>query len=137
MTRPYDSVVRNTKSSSRGERMMCRGCSIDGGGDGARLLIQGKGGGLGLTSARMRSRAAWSETTGKKMQRLRRSFVSLAKSPSSAFSQDAEVGTKWKVQCGCRLVDLKLLHAKIGELALEKEFLFGVLSKAGLLSAKP
>ena len=33
-------------------------------------------------------------------------------------------------------VDLKLLHAKIGELTLEKDFLSGALSKAGLLSAK-
>jgi len=34
------------------------------------------------------------------------------------------------------VVDLKLLHAKIGELALENDFLSGALSKAGLLSAK-
>ena len=33
-------------------------------------------------------------------------------------------------------VDLKALHAKIGELALENDFLEGALSKAGLLSAK-
>jgi transposase-like protein len=33
-------------------------------------------------------------------------------------------------------VDLKTLHAKIGELALENDFLSGALSKAGLLSAK-
>lgn len=32
-------------------------------------------------------------------------------------------------------VDLKALHAKIGELALENDFLSGALSKAGLLSA--
>lgn len=34
------------------------------------------------------------------------------------------------------VVDLKALHAKIGELALENDFLSGALSKAGLLSAK-
>ena len=34
------------------------------------------------------------------------------------------------------VVDLKLLHAKIGELTLEKDFLSGALSKAGLLSLK-
>jgi D-alanine-D-alanine ligase-like ATP-grasp enzyme len=34
------------------------------------------------------------------------------------------------------VVDLKLLHAKFGELTLEKDFLSGALSKAGLLSAK-
>ena len=33
-------------------------------------------------------------------------------------------------------VDLKALHAKIGELALENDFLEGALSKAGLRSAK-
>ena len=33
-------------------------------------------------------------------------------------------------------VDVKLLHAKIGELTLENDFLEGALSKAGLLSAK-
>jgi transposase-like protein len=33
-------------------------------------------------------------------------------------------------------VDLKALHAKIGELALENDFLAGALSKAGVLSAK-
>lgn len=33
-------------------------------------------------------------------------------------------------------VDLKALHAKIGELALENDFLEGALNKAGLLSAK-
>jgi transposase len=33
-------------------------------------------------------------------------------------------------------VDLKDLHAKIGQLALENDFLSGALGKAGLLSAK-
>ena len=33
-------------------------------------------------------------------------------------------------------VDLKTLHAKIGELTLENDFLSGALGKAGLLSAK-
>ena len=33
-------------------------------------------------------------------------------------------------------VDLKALHAKIGELTLANDFLSGALSKAGLLSAK-
>lgn len=33
-------------------------------------------------------------------------------------------------------VDLTRLHAKIGELALENDFLSGALGKAGLLSAK-
>ena len=33
-------------------------------------------------------------------------------------------------------VDLKTLHAKIGELTLENDFLEGALTKAGLLSAR-
>jgi transposase len=33
-------------------------------------------------------------------------------------------------------VDLKTLHAKIGELTLENDFLAGALGKAGMLSAK-
>lgn len=33
-------------------------------------------------------------------------------------------------------VDLKELHAKIGQLALENDFLAGALSKAGMLSVK-
>jgi transposase-like protein len=34
------------------------------------------------------------------------------------------------------VVDVKALHAKIGELTLENDFLEGALNKAGLLSAK-
>ena len=34
------------------------------------------------------------------------------------------------------VVDVKALHAKIGELTLANDFLSGALSKAGLLSAK-
>lgn len=33
-------------------------------------------------------------------------------------------------------VDVKTLHAKIGELTLENDFLEGALSKAGMLSAR-
>jgi transposase len=33
-------------------------------------------------------------------------------------------------------IDVKSLHAKIGELTLENDFLEGALTKAGLLSAK-
>ena len=33
-------------------------------------------------------------------------------------------------------VDIKALHAKIGELTLENDFLEGALSKAGLLNAR-
>jgi len=33
-------------------------------------------------------------------------------------------------------VDVKVLHAKIGQLALENDFLEGALTKAGMLSAR-
>ena len=57
--------------------------------------------------------------------------------------------TEWKQQLLARaadvfggskppaaMPDLKTLHAKIGQLALENDFLEGALTKAGLLSAK-
>jgi transposase len=37
---------------------------------------------------------------------------------------------------GSVAVDVKTLHAKIGELTLENDFLAGALNKAGMLSAK-
>ena len=45
---------------------------------------------------------------------------------SSVFGAEAAAAT----------VDLKDLHAKIGQLALENDFLAGALTKAGMLSAK-
>ena len=49
----------------------------------------------------------------------------------------AEVfGPKNGVSQGAPAADLKALHAKIGELTLENDFLEGALTKAGLLSAK-
>jgi transposase-like protein len=54
--------------------------------------------------------------------------------------------TSWKAQLesgaadvfisGAPAIDVKSLHAKIGELTLENDFLEGALTKAGLLSAK-
>src|SRR6059036_3702794 len=41
-----------------------------------------------------------------------------------------------KTETTAPAVDLRVLHAKIGELALESDFLSGALGKAGLLSAK-
>jgi len=48
---------------------------------------------------------------------------------AGVFGQD-------KSEAVTRGVDLKSLHAKIGELTLENDFLEGALTKAGLLSAK-
>lgn len=69
---------------------------------------------------------------------------------ASQFDVHANQITQWKVQLleraaevfgseaqpGGPPVDLKALHAKIGELALENDFLEHALTKAGLLSAK-
>ena len=41
-----------------------------------------------------------------------------------------------KAEASALSVDLKTLHAKIGELALENDFLEGALIKSGMLSAK-
>ena len=51
----------------------------------------------------------------------------LIASAASAFGGDAKAEPP---------VDLKTLHAKIGELTLENDFLEGALIKVGLLSAK-
>ena len=45
-------------------------------------------------------------------------------------------GSEAKSEAGAPAIDVKPLHAKIGELALENDFLSGALGKAGLLSAK-
>ena len=63
---------------------------------------QMKGFGLWLCSARKRLMAAWRSTREWKTPCFRRRRVSLAKKPSTAFSQELEVGVKWKVQRGWR-----------------------------------
>jgi transposase-like protein len=45
-------------------------------------------------------------------------------------------GSEARADATVPTVDLKSLHAKIGELALENDFLSGALGKAGLLSAR-
>jgi len=68
------------------------------------------------------------------------------------FDVDPNQITQWKVQlqegaaevfgsaaggaAKTPAVDVKSLHAKIGELTLENDFLEGALNKAGLLSAR-
>jgi len=64
--------------------------------------VQVKGLGSSLVSATKRLIAIWRSTTDRNTPRLRRRLVSLAKKPSTALSQDADVGVKWKVQRGCR-----------------------------------
>ena len=43
---------------------------------------------------------AWRSTTERKTPRFRVLFVKVAKKVSTAFSQEQEVGVKWKVQRG-------------------------------------
>ena len=64
--------------------------------------FQMKGLGLSLVSSRYRLMAAWRSTMPLKTPRLSRCRVSFAKNPSTALSQDAEVGVKWKWNRGCR-----------------------------------
>ncbi len=45
-------------------------------------------------------------------------------------------GADAKAEPAAPIVEVKTLHAKIGELTLENDFLEGALNKAGLLSAK-
>jgi transposase len=45
-------------------------------------------------------------------------------------------GSESRSESNGPIVDLTVLHAKIGELTLENDFLAGALGKAGLLSAK-
>jgi transposase len=52
------------------------------------------------------------------------------------FDGAAGVFGKDKSEAAASGIDLKSLHAKIGELTLENDFLEGALIKAGLLSAK-
>ena len=60
--------------------------------------------------------------------------------PAHSFLSGASSGVQVKTLSGwyetAPVIDLKLLHAKIGELTLEEDFLSGALSKAGLLSAR-
>jgi transposase len=48
----------------------------------------------------------------------------------------AGVFDQGKVEAVAPVIDLKSLHAKIGELTLENDFLSGALGKAGMPSAK-
>jgi transposase len=45
-------------------------------------------------------------------------------------------GDETKAEPAAPTVDIKTLHAKIGELTLENDFLAGALGKAGLLGGK-
>src|SRR3954462_7276096 len=73
----------------------------------AAMILSGsavhvKGFGSALVSARKRLMAAWRSTTERKTPRFKRRLDSLAKKPSTALSQEHEVGVKWKTKRSCR-----------------------------------
>src|SRR5512144_1997264 len=61
------------------------------------LAVQKKGLGSSLVWSMKRLMAAWRSATERNTPRLSRRLESLAKKPSTAFSQEQEVGVKWKV----------------------------------------
>ena len=78
--------------------------------------------------------------------------VLVEESCNRAFLEGTGLGQAWKEQLqegaanvfgadvgeksSTPAIDIKALHAKIGELTLENDFLEGALNKAGLLHAK-
>ena len=72
----------------------------------AAMILSGsavhvKGFGNWFVSATKRLMAAWRSTTDRKTPRFNRRLDSLAKYPSTAFSQEQEVGVKWKTNRSC------------------------------------
>ena len=63
--------------------------------------------------------AAWRSATDRKTPRLRRRLVRMAKKPSTALSQEAEVGVKWKVQRGWRVEPLRTIGMLVGGVVVE------------------
>src|ERR1700746_4204890 len=64
-------------------------------------LVQVKGFGFALMSSRGRWMGSLSSWRDRNTPRLRRFLVSLAKKPSTALSQEADVGVKWNTNRGC------------------------------------
>jgi hypothetical protein len=62
------------------------------------LAVQVNGFGSALVSATKRLMAAWRSMTERKTPRFNRRRLSLAKNPSTALSQEHEVGVKWKTK---------------------------------------
>src|ERR1035437_4745836 len=67
-----------------------------------------------LCSTTKRLIAACKSTTDRKMPRVNRRVVSLATKPSTALSQEADVGVKWKVPAGMPGQPLSHLRMLVG-----------------------
>jgi hypothetical protein len=93
-----DQIVRSVKKvlAMEGRPHMTAAMILSG------SAVQVKGCDFWLCSSRKRLMAAWRSATDRKTPRFSRRFVSIGKNPSTALSQDAEVGVKWKVQRGWR-----------------------------------
>ena len=65
--------------------------------------------------------AAWRSTIERNTPRLSRRLVSLAKKPSTALSQEAEVGVKWKVKRGWRSSQAMHLGVLVGGVVVEDD----------------
>ena len=63
--------------------------------------------------------AAWRSATDRKTPRLSRRLVEVAKKPSTALSQEAEVGVKWNVQRGWRVEPLAHFGMLVGGVVVE------------------
>src|SRR3546814_4742555 len=88
--------------------------------------VQVKGFGSVLCSATKRLMAAWRSTRDRKMPRFKRRFDSLAKKPSTALSQEQEVGTKWKTKRVCRSSQRRTLGCRSEEHTSELQSLMRI-----------
>src|SRR5216683_3460428 len=86
--------------------------------------VQVKGLGLLLVSARYRLMAAWRSTMPLKTPRLSRCRFSLAKKPSTALSQKAEVGVKWKWKRLCRSSQSRTLGMLVRRVIVDNQMQF-------------
>ena len=65
--------------------------------------------------------AAWRSTMERKTPRFRRRLASLAKKPSTALSQEQEVGVKWKVKRGWRPSQARTFGMLVGGVVVEDD----------------
>src|ERR1700722_7996198 len=71
------------------------------------LAVHVNGFGSALVSATKRLMDVWRSTAERKTPRFNRRRLSLAKTPSTALSQEHEVGVKWKTKRGWRLSQVR------------------------------
>lgn len=83
----------------------------DGGDDAVWISSPGEGLRIAVVSARNWLIAAWRSTIDLNTPCLSRRLASLAKKPSTAFSQLAGVGVKWKTHRGWRSSQARNRHA--------------------------